>query len=1076
MQRLVPEPTSIAEYETSCKQDPRLPRSPYKKYKDAGWSCWEAFLGKEKRDLYETYEEAQEAVQRLVPVPTSQCQYFECHKQDPGLPSSPYIKYKEKGWTNWTDYLSLSVGTYKNLVDFLKQNSSSTIRRTGDVIKLIKDKQNPTMRATYRAAIKGELEGYYDFANLIGKEYEDPLTAIKCVKDLFPNLSTKSEYLQLCQYYRALPNDPVSTYGFDTFESFLSFDESMLFNKKQAVDFCFDYKIRTVEEYIQFAKNTPQLPLNPRDIEGVSNFTQIRHLPSYFSGIFESDNNDWIKLAEQYCATGRNAPSRKDLIKKFFVHFKDTLDMNLRAQFSDNAKLINPTDWFDNLPDSKRNEHSLKLIEKFLNYIIEERFTATDKVTGESIVLEGIRNPLNLKSLPIEFIETRSNETNKPALPFKYIQKARDFIAYDHVESIGDIYKRITSQSTYFDTYQDWFDVKESQIDKDDENCIWREKGGVYQMWSPVKIIATLLQLYKPFRGSQIAWLDSGEADKYKLTLKDRKPIWKDNELLAEYRVPVKQWQGFLKPESFGQVTSPVSCHINSNKTSRTSAKGYDIPWIDERVLPFIVQLRDWQEKYNPLTKPIKWSIADLQNSSAKSELKKMGYKGRACFLMRNPCSGDGQSPIKQNMIGKTLRGILHLIEDDEFKLTALNDGANLDENGKASTLSGITTKFTLHSMRVSLITAYIVDAKIAPEIVQKLVGHASIVMTIYYTKVEAETIKASISGLEDLIVKNQTERVAQMIRQQEIDKLESELIDAQGRVKKSRLHQQPVMNVMMDHGICPNGQTQCEDAKRHGYLGAQNCLSCPHLLTGPAFLGGLQMLVNEISLECKMAATRIEEFREKIDVIEHEQYEAKKRNEPYSTHKLMTLESTYQQEVTRFDALTIDMITAVRLSQESINLLNDAKSNESTQLITQLDNGEGRIELNEVSHYVQLDTICQSAEFFQSSRPDFASPRRTQLIDIFARKNGIEPGLFALTPEQQVTVGNQITKLLLARLGSYEKLSQVMEKESTITLKDLGISDTDTTKKELTFLMSPDTHHALYDKETPHGLGVQND
>jgi len=1116
VQELTPVPSTYTQYLEFRKQDPRLTSIPNKKYKDTGWTSWEVFLGKEKKDLYDTYEEAQAAVQKLTPVPSTYAQYKksgwtsweafldkekdlyntyeeaqaavqqltpvpitqreyrERFKQDPMLPVWPPRTYKNKGWVSWYEFLSISNATYEELVDWLKDNGSSDIRTPSDVIKLLKG--NASLQATFILTRKRELEGYYDFANLVGIEYQCPLVALKLIKTISPGLSDKSEYNELRRWYRALPTDPLCTYGFETFDAFLSFDKSMLFNKKQAKAYCVKHKIRTKQEYDQIAKTTPQLPLKPSDINGVTRLDQVRYFPRSFSGIFESDESEWVELAEQYCSSGENAQGRKSLLKNFFIHFKDALYSNVRSQFSVNTPLINPTHWFNRLPASQRNESSLNKINAFMAYIIEERFTAVDEETGESVVFEGIRNPLNLKSLPIEFVSMRLHETVKSALPFKFIQKARDFIADANVKNIGGIYQHIKSRTDYFDNYTEWFDVDEYVIDRNDPNCIWREKEGIFQIWSPVKIIATLLQLYKPFRGAQIAWLDSGEGDKYKLTLVDGKPNWVENKLLADYRVPVKQWQGFLKPELFGKRTSPVNCHVNTNKTSKRCGAGYNIPWIDERVLPFIVQLREWQEKYNPITEPIKWSEADLQNESAKSELKKMGYNGLSCFLMRNPTAGDGQSPIKQYTIGTTLRGILHLIEEEGIELTSIKENAPINDYGKASSLAGINTFFTLHSMRVSLITAYIVDAKIAPEVVQKLVGHASIVMTIYYTKVEAETIRAALRDSEELIVKNQTERVEQMIRQRQLDQLESELIDSQGRVKKSQLHQHPVMNIIMDHGICPNAQTKCDDATENGYLGKQNCLSCPHLLTGPAFLGGLQMLVNEISLECKAAAIRIEDHREKIDVLEHEQYEAKKMKKTYSPHKLQIAESTYQQEVTRFDGLTIDMIKAVRLSHQSISLLNSAKSDGSTQLITQYDNGEAQIELNEVSHYLHLDTICQSAEFYQSSRPELANPQRSQLIDIFARKNGLEPGFFALTPKEQIAIGNQVTKLLLARLGSYKRLSQVMDKDSGVTLKDLGISDASTTKTELSFLMSGNINHALDKKETLHPAGVQSD
>jgi hypothetical protein len=54
---------------------------------------------------YDTYEEAQEAVKQLAPVPTCQKDYFTVYKQDPRLMVSPYRKYKDAGWSSWEAFL-----------------------------------------------------------------------------------------------------------------------------------------------------------------------------------------------------------------------------------------------------------------------------------------------------------------------------------------------------------------------------------------------------------------------------------------------------------------------------------------------------------------------------------------------------------------------------------------------------------------------------------------------------------------------------------------------------------------------------------------------------------------------------------------------------------------------------------------------------------------------------------------------------------------------------------------------------------------------------------------------------------
>ena len=111
-------------------------------------------------------------------------------------------------------------------------------------------------------------------------------------------------------------------------------------------------------------------------------------------------------------------------------------------------------------------------------------------------------------------------------------------------------------------------------------------------------------------------------------------------------------------------------------------------------------------------------------------------------------------------------------------------------------------------------------------------------------------------------------------------------------------------------------------------------------------------------------------------------------------------------------------------------NLINSTPSDTSTNelsLITMRD-AELIIEMEEVNHYQQLQEVCENAVIYKSCNADQAIYPRTQLIDRMAMFNEIMPSLFTLTKEQQLMAGNQIFKLLMNRLKTWDKVQQVID------------------------------------------------
>ena len=1034
------------EYQKFYTQDLKLPVYPPSTYKNRGWISWAEFFGRKTKIPYETYQQASEATRKLGI--TDQKEYYSRYKEDEKLPCHPSKIFKNSGWISWREFFGNEILTYSDAVQFVSSNYTG--------ITIPDYSQLPLRELKLPHFPSQEYDEFYDWRNYTGAIYSDPLDALKLINKMEGIVIDKTYYSSLQKLYSSLPYDPVTYYGFSSFSDFINFNLEKLWNAQKVKAYCDEHKIKSRDEYDLAAKKSPYLSKNLKNISGFTTIFDLLYKPSVFD-VFEDDNYfDWVKVADKWIDTVSGALSKKRfLIKSFYLHFLKDLPPSPQTSCSKTHPFPDINPWVKSLSETSKNISSVNLLENFFNFIIEHCCSVRDDETGELITLEGYINPISKADIVVKFSDKSAPaESTKQALPFRYINKARHFIVPQNtaktINSFSSLYDRLLDKTELYNNKVEWFEVGAELIDKSDPDCVWKKEDGKVYMWSPVRIIATYTQLFMPFRGSQICWLDSGEADKKILSEVDGKFIWQDNVLLKNYRVPSKVHQGFLIPRD---SQTGIGAHVNTNKTAKNAHDGYTVPWVDERIIPWMIRLRNWQTKYNPIEESSLWSELG-RNDKSEDDFDKYGYNGRTCFLFRDPTRPVLQRfrPLTQSKLSDGFTALLYLIQEDVLPLACLKNGF------KPTSISNFSAYFSLHSMRVSLITAFIRDAKIAPEIVQKLVGHSSIVMTIYYTKVQDEEIREVLENAESFIIKNQEKRLQQLIRQRKMEEVKSELIGADGELIGAIFDGPSAAFSFMDSGICPVGRTRCDDGGEPinankklyapvtaGYLGRSNCIQCRHFATGPAFLGGLQLLSNEISLECKASAATMEALSEKVEMLEDAQYQAKKANQVFTnSHELSLATSHYEQETTRFDSLSCDLISTIRLFLNSVNLLNkkmkSKKIDDGYSLVIQDENNSIEAQVSEVSDFIHLDMVCQSASYFQSSRPKNATLARTQILDLFAKKNGLSPNMFALSEQQQLAIGNEMTQMLRARLGTWDKVDQLMSKDSDISLSDLGI------------------------------------
>lgn len=101
--------TSVRDWEklsTDIKHSLGIPACPGLYYKEIGWTNWIDFLGLTPR--FKTFEEAR-ALARTLGIKSSFEWYNSKlhHHKGLGIPFSPQITYKGKGWAGWSDFLGV---------------------------------------------------------------------------------------------------------------------------------------------------------------------------------------------------------------------------------------------------------------------------------------------------------------------------------------------------------------------------------------------------------------------------------------------------------------------------------------------------------------------------------------------------------------------------------------------------------------------------------------------------------------------------------------------------------------------------------------------------------------------------------------------------------------------------------------------------------------------------------------------------------------------------------------------------------------------------------------------------------
>jgi hypothetical protein len=538
--------------------------------------------------------------------------------------------------------------------------------------------------------------------------------------------------------------------------------------------------------------------------------------------------------------------------------------------------------------------------------------------------------------------------------------------------------------------------------------------------------------------------LDSGEADTYQYEQLERHVAgqWTLNHRLLKEgseKYPVRRgvFRQFIDPITHIVMTG---LYINTNKTADISkdewSKGYEVPWQYEEALYWMAKLRNWQEKYNPIEKPTAWTALERNHLGAIKDESILKQMGSSCFLFRDATTkADNKTkPIRDKGLNPLWYKLLQGLQKQCVTLENTESGTNLRFVDNTNPFV-YKSYYPLHSLRVSLITAYALEGGVPMPILSKCIaGHARLVMTLYYTKAGINYVSEKMNEAEQRLAEQEQTSYLRWLKdatykQLEVHSVINDPISLQAIINAQNSGASFIKD---DKGICPKGAFGCDtggvyvndDTGKTSYgvvpgHPEQNCVRCRWFLTGPAFLPGLVHHFNVLGYNMGETAERLIRFEQEIEKLENLRFECEQNNYPFlENEKLSKLDKLHQQEMQKNDKLANDYNATLRLIDRSIAITK--QPSDEPQFVAVGTMEDVKFAIGEVPNKLfQIQTVCNGATFFPETDVSKAVLQRSQILDLTLDLNGQKPVFFKLTPEQQLIAGNAWMQLLIKRTGS---------------------------------------------------------
>lgn len=717
-----------------------------------------------------------------------------------------------------------------------------------------------------------------------------------------------------------------------------------------------------------------------------------------------------------------------------------------------------------------KSRHSYTQLEKaveFLDYVLNEHYSAEDD-HGRRIVSGDYNNFLKDQADTFSGgYGWRDSHSNKDVLPSRYIRYLRDLICPIGARNFEDFK---WAQSAV--PFGDWLEVDPQVIDPADPDCVWRIrtvyesrgnkklKRDVHEIWSPVRAVALLVKLELPLRTYQVRLLDSGEADSWRyegstLEVNSKNEFVyragafaKSQKPLAENTGKVERNAGvFRRMHDSMRGKFFTGLYINTNKTNDQGKekwdRGYVVQWQHGKVLYWCERLRNWQEKYNPVNSlvPCIDLPAKILGDKAASQKQQMG---EMCFLFRDAVARKGETswPITDAKVSFLWERVLKELEVIcAAKGHKAADGSPLRfiyEDKRDNEI--FSARFSLHSLRVSLITHFATEGGVEMHILSECIaGHARILMTLYYKKsgvvYVSEAMDAASERLRDEAAEQ--ENWIRWIKEASLKQLEmnSAAVDISVlELVQRALSRGGVSLLRTNLGLCAKGGMACESggvivdedtaAVSFGPVSGypeKNCVRCRWFLTGPAFLHALVHHWNLLHFNLGDNGGRYLAMSEEVAKLESAMLDCQRRDTSFEHEaRLENLRHALSSIYDGNEKLAFDSLATMKLIVRCKQIIDSVKQVDSgVALVAVGGMEEVTISMRECSELEQILTAAIGSTLYVDEDAHKAALKAGNAFDRMLSMNGMEPIFFKLSENELPAVVAHMTRLFQAYAGS---------------------------------------------------------
>ncbi|MBP0639708.1 integrase family protein [Cupriavidus sp. AcVe19-6a] len=730
-------------------------------------------------------------------------------------------------------------------------------------------------------------------------------------------------------------------------------------------------------------------------------------------------------------------------------------------------------------PDSEEGITYNNHIRAFLQFVLLREFSEAND-DSEPVVSPAFRNPV--PRLSDAGVRTLRDESVHSPLPYGYIDELRQMLAAGpHFRDWQWAQRALGAEIGQRGRGgPDWFEVTEDRVDRSDSDCVWRVRqmsnGTRLEMWSPARWVALLVKLILPLRTFQVRVLDSGEADTWRYAA----GTWALNSsqfAQGSERRPLQQGV-FRRSDPLADGAVSTVLYINTNKTADIARsgpeKGYVLPWsfggpVHQDVCYWLEKLRNWQEKYNPVARRTAWTELDGRHIKAKSEVQLASYAD-TCFLFRMPEARDGERhlPIRNGGLDGGWFALLGALEQ------RLADRGETHRNGAPIRFlpppeeqnRGQTTLFPLHSLRVSLITALALEGQVPFPVLQKLVGHSRLLMTLYYTKPGASHIHDVLRGAAERLEANKEARIQNFLLDTEHDQLLQQAICNSVPSLAAAIPEHPAARnsvgwMPMHHGLCLVGgnTSEVEDNGNVGGCynggpnlgsasnpkygpvsgGSRNCVRCRWFVTEPHHLPALAAHFNTLAYHFDEARNACLTRESELQVLKKQKADAEDAGRPFARlEAYRQAERVWESAMKRFSDFAEDLVACWRLI-ERCKAARETSQGDGTQLVAAGTMGDVHAAFEETeSELLQLAGVCENVEVYPDLEPGKAVFRRSQLLDAVLYRDDLPPVFMLLSEQEQLLAGNAFMRRLAQQMNP---ANPALGQRQVIRLMDAGLS-----------------------------------